>query len=160
LCNTDWANHPWNSGNARYLPVASGKHNWSGAIDISADDVINSSGYLLDVYRWGGRYTVPDTDRTTSHIIHGRLSGHDHTGAATAGTTASAVAFHYCDARAGPIDSHEHPLSIDAERHSRDDGVGIDDFADCDGTGSSVGDHSHANRYHHDRKHFSDGPAW
>jgi hypothetical protein len=159
LCHADWANHTWNSGSARYLTVANGEHKRSGAIDIGTDDDIRSSGYLLNVYRWGGRYIVPDTVRTTSHIIHGRLSGHDHTGAATAVTTAPAVTFRYCSARAGTIDSRERPLYIHAEHHSHDDGIGTGDFTDCDGTGSSVGDHSYANRRHDDRKHFADGPA-
>jgi hypothetical protein len=151
LCHTDWANHAWNSGSARYIFLFDGWHHRSYAIDSHRTDDISTTANC-------GR-TI-DMDPTAGNIRHDGFSGHDYTGAATAGTTAPAVAFHYCGARGGAIDATGRGHHIDAEHHSRDDGIGTDDFTDSDGAGSGVGDDSYANRRHHDWKHFADGPAW
>jgi hypothetical protein len=159
LFHTDRANHTWNSGSASHVSLFNGWHDWSAAFDICADDDISSSDRFFYAYGWRHGHT-PYVVRTTSQFIHDRFSRLDRTGAAAARTTAPTATFHYCSARTGVIDATEHGLPIHAGHHSHDYGIGTDDVTDCDGASSRVGDHSHANRHHHDREHFASGSAW
>jgi hypothetical protein len=157
---TGRANHTWNSGSARYLFLVDGWHNRSAATDICGTHDTSNIGDLFNVYSRRRSHTIPDAVRAACYLIHDRFSRLDRTGAAAARTTAAAVAFDYCGACTGAIDGHEHSVYVHAEHHGRDDGIGTIDVTDCDGAGSSVGDDSDANRRHHDRKHFANGPAW
>jgi len=151
LCHTDWANHAWNSGSAGYIFLFDGWHHRSDAIDSHGTDDISTTANC-------GR-TI-DMDPTAGNIRHDGFSGHDYTGAATAGTTAPAVTFHCCNARADVIDGTGHRLHIPAGHRNHDDAIDYDDVTDRDDANGSVGDHSHANRHHHDREHLADEPAW
>jgi hypothetical protein len=133
LFHTDRANHAWNAGSASYFPIVNGWYN--------RNDAINSSGYLFHAYNGRHGHTISDAVRTTSYLIHVRFPRLDRTGAAAARNTSSAVAFHCCNARTDVIDGTEPSLHIH------------DDASDI------VGNHSHANRHHHDREHLANDPA-
>ena len=61
-----------------------------------------------------GHGHASDAVRTTSYVVHVRFSRLDHTGAAAARSTSSAVAFHYRNARTDAVDGTEHGLHIHA----------------------------------------------
>jgi hypothetical protein len=158
LLDTDRADRAWNSGGAGNVDVVNGWRNRNDAIDIRGTG-ISGAGCLL--HAWKHSYTLSDAVRTTSYIIHVRFPRLDHTGAATARTTASAVAFHCANARPDGIDGNGLSLHIPAGRRSHDDAIHYDDVTDLDDDANgSVGNHCHASCHHYDREHLANGPAW
>jgi hypothetical protein len=136
LLHTDGADHAWNPSSASCFPVVNDWHDRNDAINIRGTDDI---GDLFYVCKWKHGPTHADAVRTTSFIIHVRLSGFDDTGATAARNTSSVVAFHYC---------------------SSSDLIDYDNVTDRDNTSGAVGHHSHANRDHHDRECRAHAPAW
>jgi hypothetical protein len=94
---------------------------------------------LFYVCKWKHGPTRADAVRTTRFIIHVRFSRLDDTGSTAARNTSSAVAFHYS-------------TSSDLVDYDNVTGRG-----NCSG---AVGDHSHADRHHHDRERRANAPAW
>jgi hypothetical protein len=154
LFDADRADHAWHTGSAGYFPAVNGCRN--DAIDIRGTG-ISGAGYLFHAWKPGD--TIPGAVRTTSYLIHVGFPRLDHTGAAAARTTASAVADHCSNANTGAIDGTEPSLDIHAGRRSRDDGIDTDDVIDRDDANGGVGNHSHAICHHYDREHLTNGPA-
>jgi hypothetical protein len=139
LFHTDGPDHAWNSGSASCFPVVNDWHDRNDAINIRGTDDIGGTGYLFYVCKWKHGPTRADAVRTTSFIIHVRFSRLDDTGSTAARNTSSAVAFHYS-------------TSSDLVDYDNVTGRG-----NCSG---AVGDHSHADRHHHDRERRANAPAW
>jgi hypothetical protein len=156
LFDTDRANHAWHTGSAGDFPAVNGWPDRTDAIDIRGTD-ISGTCYLFHARKHG--HTLPDAVRTTSFIIHVRFPRLDHTGAAAARTTASAVTFHCSNAFTGAIDGTEPSLHVPAGHRSHDDAIDYDDVTDRDDANGSVGNHSHAICHHYDREYLANGPA-